>query len=130
MLTKIDAGEAKRIWDVAVKISKAKTVRQVCDKWGKLAKLEGGGDLSRQPLAITDVFYVGKIVARIEANRDDLSCAPGASTEDIDEILQAHENSEALLEALFSYTVAAVDQAFRYGYYAALEDEAKDEENF
>lgn len=127
MLTELDVREARRLWEVAGIINGNDVLGSVRKKMKFFSKLEGRQIDFYQCEALDKALLAEKILVRVTERLScgDLSCAPGASTEDIDEILQAHENSEALLEALFSYTVAAVDQAFRYGYYAALEDEAR-----
>lgn len=124
MLTELDVREAKRLWEVAGIISGNDVLDSVHKKIELFGKLEGRQIDFYQSVALSKALLAEEILAQVTVrlSRGDLSCAPGASTEDIDEILQAHKNSEALLEALFSYTVAAVDQAFRYGYYAAIED--------
>lgn len=124
MLTELDVREAKRLWEVAGIISGNDVLDSVHKKIELFGKLEGRQIDFYQSVALAKALLAEEILAQVTVrlSRGDLSCAPGASTEDIDEILQAHKNSEALLEALFSYTVAAVDQAFRYGYYAAIED--------
>lgn len=124
MLTELDVREAKRLWEVAGIISGNDVLDSVHKKIELFGKLEGRQIDFYQSVALSKALLAEEILAQVTVrlSRGDLSCAPGAPTEDIDEILQAHKNSEALLEALFSYTVAAVDQAFRYGYYAAIED--------
>lgn len=124
MLTELDVREAKRLWEVAGIISGNDVLDSVHKKIELFGKLEGRQIDFYQSVALAKALLAEEILAQVTVrlSRGDLSCAPGTTTEDIDEILQAHENSEALLEALFSYTVAAVDQAFRYGYYAAIED--------
>lgn len=124
MLKELDVREAKRLWEVAGIISGNDVLDSVHKKIELFGKLEGRQIDFYQSVALDKALLAEEILAQVTVrlSRGDLSCAPGASTEDIDEILQAHKNSEALLEALFSYTVAAVDQAFRYGYYAAIED--------
>lgn len=125
-LEEIDEREAERVWQVAKRISEGKSARQICDRWGKHTELEGGRDLSGQPLVMISVFQIGKIITRVtdRLSRGNLACPPGANPEIIDEIIQKYKNSEQLQEALFANTAAACDKAFRYGYYAALEDEA------
>lgn len=124
MLTELDVREAKRLWEVAGIINGNDVLDSVRKKIELFGKLEGRQIDFYQSVALDKALLAEEILAQVTVrlSRDDLSCAPRTSTEDIDEILQAHKNSEALLEALFSYTVAAVDQAFRYGYYAAIED--------
>lgn len=124
MLTELDVREAKRLWEVAGIINGNDVLDSVHKKIELFGKLEGRQIDFYQSVALSKALLAEEILAQVTVrlSRGDLSCAPGTTTEDIDEILQAHENSEALLEALFSYTVAAVDQAFRYGYYAAIED--------
>lgn len=119
ILEEIDEQETERAWRVVERISECKSDRQVCERLGKLTALKDGQELIK-------IFQIGKIITRVTARleREDATCPPGAALEDIDEILQTHENSEALLYALFNYTASCVDKAFRYGYYAALEDEA------
>lgn len=96
----MDERETKRIWQVAGKIS--------------------GNEADN-----LKVFRIGgQIIARIIewSKRVDGDCAPGTSEEEIDKVLQAHENSEERLEALFRFIDERVEEAFRYGYYAAVED--------
>lgn len=76
---------------------------------------------------IRHAFRVGMILTRLtdRLSREDRNCVSGTIAEIIDKILQTNESPELLLEELVEYAVAICDKAFRQGYYAALEDEAK-----
>lgn len=74
---------------------------------------------------LESAFDMAQILGRVEKALDDdgEAVAPGVSLEDIEDILEANQDRRAQINALFKYAVAAVDEAFRYGYYAALENE-------
>lgn len=100
MLTELDERETRRIWQVAKKVSG-----------------NGADDLK--------VFRAAsQIVARLTEwdGRQDSACAPGPGKEGIDEVLQANGNPDELLDVLFEFINERVEEAFRYGYCAAIED--------
>lgn len=82
-------------------------------------------DMEADLLLLESAFNMAQVLGRVEKALDDdrEAIAPGVSLEDIEDILEANQSQSAQANALFKYAVAAVDEAFRYGYYAALESE-------
>lgn len=82
-------------------------------------------DMEADLLLLESAFNMAQVLGRVEKALDDdrEAIAPGVSLEDIEDILEANQGRSAQINALFKYAVAAVDEAFRYGYYAALENE-------
>lgn len=71
------------------------------------------------------VFNMAQVLGRVEKamNAEGEAAVPGIDLGEIEDILEANQGRSAQINALFKYAVAAVDEAFRYGYYAALENE-------
>lgn len=128
MLKEIDGREVKRIWQVAGKMINSYTAPQIrkdLETFTEIEKRQIGYD---QGIAMEKALNAGKILTRVTDRiaREDLSCAPGADTDGIEEVLKKYgcNPEDALVDALFVYASNCVDKAFRYGYYAAMEDEA------
>lgn len=68
---------------------------------------------------------MAQVLGRVEKamNAEGEAAVPGIDLGEIEDILEANQGRSAQINALFKYAVAAVDEAFRYGYYAALESE-------
>lgn len=82
-------------------------------------------DMEADLLLLESAFNMAQVLGRVEKamDRDREAAVPGVSLEDIEDILEANQSQSAQANALFEYAAAAVDEAFRYGYYAALESE-------
>lgn len=82
-------------------------------------------DMEADLLLLESAFNMAQVLGRVEKAMDDdgEAVAPGVSLEDIEDILEANQGRRAQANALFKHVTAAVDEAFRYGYYAALESE-------
>lgn len=71
------------------------------------------------------VFNMAQVLGRVEKamNAEGEAAVPGIDLGEIEDILEANQGQSAQANALFEYAAAAVGEAFRYGYYAALENE-------
>lgn len=78
-------------------------------------------------LLLESAFNMAQVLGRVEKALDDdgEAAVPGVTLDEIEDILEANQGRsiQVIADALYDYAVAAVDEAFRYGYYAALENE-------
>lgn len=82
-------------------------------------------DMEADLLLLESAFNMAQVLGRVEKamNAEGEAAVPGIDLGEIEDILEANQGRSAQINALFKYAVAAVDEAFRYGYYAALESE-------